>query len=57
MADRPRMYDWADCCDYMDALETEVRRLRAALDAACQIALGTDLAWDAAERIRELQWS
>jgi len=32
----------------------EIERLRAALDEACQIALGTDLTRQAAERIKEL---
>lgn len=31
MSDRPRMYDWSDTCDYMEELEAEIDRLRAAL--------------------------
>lgn len=31
MADRPRMHDWSDTCHYMDELEAEIERLRAAL--------------------------
>lgn len=39
---------WEEAFEHID-------RLRAALAEACQIALGTDLARDAVERIRELQ--
>lgn len=31
MADRPQMHDWSDTCDYMEELEAEIDRLRAAL--------------------------
>ena len=34
MSDRPQMHDWGDACDYMEKLEAEIERLRAAHDEA-----------------------
>jgi hypothetical protein len=55
VAERPKMHNWADASKYMAHLEAENDRLRSSLNEACDIALGTDLAREAVDRIRTLQ--
>lgn len=55
MSERPKMHNWADASKYMAHLEAENDRLRSSLNEACDIALGTDLAREAVDRIRILQ--
>lgn len=39
MPERPEMYDWSDACEYMEELEAEIERLRAAIQRTVE-ALG-----------------